>query len=157
MQQNVCVKKMTKQLTGKRGDTQIHSVVRSGNLELVLEIITCCNEAELIELLSKQNQSGENALYVAAESGDLVLVKELIKYYDIGLASIKARNGYDAFHVAAKQGDFGKCLVFFVFFFSNYSSRIFNLFGIEALYVAVVVLLWFFIMYEFFIYHKYVT
>lgn len=105
-QQNVPVKKMTKQLTGKRGDTQIHSVVRSGNLELALEIIAGCGEGELVELLSKQNQSAETALYVAAESGDLVLVKELIKYYDIGSASIKARNGYDAFHVAAKQGDF---------------------------------------------------
>ncbi|XP_055812357.1 ankyrin repeat-containing protein At5g02620-like [Solanum dulcamara] len=106
VQQNVSMKKMTKQLTGKRGDTQIHSVVRSGSLELALEIITSCVEGELVELLSKQNQSGENALYVAAESGDLVLVKELIKFYDIGSASIKARNGYDGFHVAAKQGDF---------------------------------------------------
>ncbi|XP_009599077.1 ankyrin repeat-containing protein At5g02620-like [Nicotiana tomentosiformis] len=105
-QQKLSGKKMTKQLTGKRGDTEFHSVVRGGNLELALEIINGCVEGELVELMSKQNQSAETALYVAAEYGHVELVKEMSKYYDIGSASIKARNGYDAFHVAAKQGDF---------------------------------------------------
>ncbi|XVE61805.1 hypothetical protein DITRI_Ditri06bG0068700 [Diplodiscus trichospermus] len=98
-------KKMTKQLTGKRDDTRLHSAVRAGDLELVLEIISGGEDGELKDLLSKQNQTGETALYVAAECGYADLVKEMIKYYDIVLAGVKARNGYDAFHIAAKQGD----------------------------------------------------
>ncbi|XWS66984.1 hypothetical protein CRYUN_Cryun05aG0247500 [Craigia yunnanensis] len=62
-------------------------------------------DVELKDLLSKQNQSGETALYVAAECGYADLVKEMMKYYDIVLAGVRARNGYDAFHIAAKQGD----------------------------------------------------
>ncbi|GMH17968.1 hypothetical protein Nepgr_019809 [Nepenthes gracilis] len=52
-----------------------------------------------------QNQSGETTLYVAAECGYVDIVKELIKRYDMGSAAIKAKNGYDSFHVAAKQGN----------------------------------------------------
>ncbi|KAK8600172.1 hypothetical protein V6N12_050030 [Hibiscus sabdariffa] len=110
-EQNFQKKKMTKQLTGKRDDTPLHSAVRAGDLELVLEMIRGTEdgegegEGELRDLLCKQNQSGETALYVAAECGNAGLVKELIKYCDIVLAGIKARNGFDAFHIAAKQGD----------------------------------------------------
>ncbi|OVA18243.1 Ankyrin repeat [Macleaya cordata] len=99
------IKKMKKQLTGKRDDTPLHSAARAGDLEEIKEILTRTGEAELKELLSKQNQSGETALYVAAEYGDVDLVEEMIKFYDIASAGIKARNGYDAFHIAAKQGD----------------------------------------------------
>ncbi|XVE59188.1 hypothetical protein DITRI_Ditri05aG0025300 [Diplodiscus trichospermus] len=98
-------KKMTKQLTGKRDDTPLHSAARAGNLAEVSEILTGTAEEELKEMLPKQNQSGETALYVAAEYGYVDLVKEMIKYYDLVDAGIKARNGFDAFHIAAKQGD----------------------------------------------------
>ncbi|XP_021278740.1 ankyrin repeat-containing protein At5g02620-like [Herrania umbratica] len=98
-------KKMTKQLTGKREDTPLHSAARAGNLAVVTEILTGTPEDELKELLPKQNQSGETALYVAAEYGYVDLVKEMINYYDLADAGIKARNGFDAFHIAAKQGD----------------------------------------------------
>ncbi|CAI0465803.1 unnamed protein product, partial [Linum tenue] len=37
--------------------------------------------------------------------GHVDIVKELIKHCDTGLAGIKARNGYDAFHIASKQGN----------------------------------------------------
>lgn len=94
---------MTKQLTGKRDDTPLHSAVRARNLEVVKEILSA--EGELKEFLSKQNQSGETALYVAAEYGHVDVLKEIIKYCDIADAEIKAKNGYDAFHIAAKQGD----------------------------------------------------
>ncbi|GMG99466.1 hypothetical protein Nepgr_001306 [Nepenthes gracilis] len=53
-----------------------------------------------------QNQSDETTLYVAAECGYVDIVKELIKRYDVGSAAIKAKNGYDSFHVAAKQWEF---------------------------------------------------
>ncbi|CAK9147212.1 unnamed protein product [Ilex paraguariensis] len=96
---------MTKQLTGKRDDTPLHSAARAGNLEEALEIIKHKGDEELKEFLSKQNQAGETALYVAAEYGYADVVKEIIKYHDIGSAGAKARNGCDAFLIAAKQGD----------------------------------------------------
>ncbi|GMH19642.1 hypothetical protein Nepgr_021483 [Nepenthes gracilis] len=79
--------------------------VRVGNLKEVLRILTSSEDVELKGLLSMQNQSGETTLYVAAECGYFDIVKELIKHYDMGSAAIKAKNGYDAFHVAAKQGN----------------------------------------------------
>ncbi|CAL0326822.1 unnamed protein product [Lupinus luteus] len=96
---------MKKQLTGIRNDSPLHSAIRSGNLELVLEIISGRVDEELKKLLSNQNNSGETALYVAAENGHVDIVKELIRYHDVVLASIKARNGFDAFHIAAKNGE----------------------------------------------------
>ncbi|CAL5389010.1 unnamed protein product [Camellia sinensis] len=99
-------KKMTKQLTGKRDDTPLHSAARAGQLGVIMEILNGSNgEEELEELLLKQNQAGETALFVAAEYGYVELVREMIKYYDLVEASIKARNGFDALHIAAKQGD----------------------------------------------------
>lgn len=95
---------MEKQLTGIRGDSPLQSAIRAGNLELVREITSQSPEGELKELLSKRNNSCETALYVAAENDHLDIVKELIGYYDIGLAGFKARNGFDAFHIAAKNG-----------------------------------------------------
>lgn len=103
-------KKMAKQLTGKRDDTPLHLAARSGNLQLVMEIISEREDAELKELLCKQNHSGETALYVAVECGFVDIVKEMMKCYDISMAAIKAKNGYDAFHVASKQGNLGKSL-----------------------------------------------
>lgn len=102
-------KKMAKQLTGKRDDTPLHSAVRRGNKDEVVEILTKTRESDLNVLLGKQNQSGETALYVAAEYGDVEIVKEMIKCYDLALVEIKARNGFDAFHIAAKQGHLSTC------------------------------------------------
>lgn len=98
-------KKMTKQLTGKRDDTPLHSAARSGNLGVVMEIISNAEETELNELLWKQNQSGETALFVAAEYGYVDVVVEMMKHYDLAAAGVKARSGFDALHIAAKQGD----------------------------------------------------
>ncbi|XP_022986837.1 ankyrin repeat-containing protein At5g02620-like isoform X1 [Cucurbita maxima] len=98
-------KKMTTQLTGKRDDTPLHSAARGGNLTAAMEILTNADEVKLKELLAKQNHSGETALYVAAEYGYVDLVREMLKYYDLADAEIKARNGFDAFHIATKQGD----------------------------------------------------
>ncbi|RDX95421.1 Ankyrin repeat-containing protein, partial [Mucuna pruriens] len=98
-------KKMTKQLTGKRDDTPLHSAARAGNLAVLKDTITGTDEAELHQLLAKQNQDGETALYIAAEYGYIDVVREMIQYYDLADAGIKARNGFDALHIAAKQGD----------------------------------------------------
>ncbi|KAK8659910.1 hypothetical protein V6N13_030100 [Hibiscus sabdariffa] len=100
--------KMTKQVTSKTDDTPLHSAVRAGDFELFLEIISgSIEDGELEDLLSKRNQFGETALYVAAECGYADFVKEMIKYHDIVLAGVKARNGFDAFHIAANQRDLG--------------------------------------------------
>ncbi|KAE9616638.1 putative ankyrin repeat-containing protein [Lupinus albus] len=97
-------KKMTKQLTGKRDDTPLHSAARAGNLDVIKDTLSGTDEGEVRELLAKQNQAGETALYVAAEYGHVDIVRELIQYYDLADAGIKARNGFDALHISAKQG-----------------------------------------------------
>ncbi|KAL4189145.1 hypothetical protein AMTRI_Chr08g164030 [Amborella trichopoda] len=109
-------KKMTKQLTGKRDDTALHSAARSGNAGVVSEIFSSAaphDGGNFEELLSRQNQAGETPLYVAAEYGYGDVVREMLKYSDILTAGIKARNGYDAFHIAAKQGDLVRKLLEF--------------------------------------------
>jgi ankyrin repeat protein len=106
-------KKMTKQLTGKRNDTALHHAVRASNLEAVREILSgASDDAALEELLSAQNQSGETGLYVAAECGCVELVREMLQYHDANVASIKAKNGYDALLISAKQGDVGILFIF---------------------------------------------
>ncbi|XP_071710055.1 ankyrin repeat-containing protein At5g02620-like [Rutidosis leptorrhynchoides] len=89
----------------KRDDTSLHIAIRAGDIYAALEILRNTEELKLKELLSKTNQSGETVLYVAAEYGCVDLVKEMMKYYDLEAAGIKAKNGCDAFHIAAKQGD----------------------------------------------------
>ncbi|MED6180051.1 hypothetical protein PIB30_006867 [Stylosanthes scabra] len=103
---SVTRKKMTKQLTGKRDDTRLHSAARSGNVSVIRETLTATeDEEELHELLARQNQDGETPLYVAAEYGYVDVVREMIQFYDLPDAGIKARNGFDALHIAPKQGD----------------------------------------------------
>ncbi|OIT01921.1 PREDICTED: ankyrin repeat-containing protein At5g02620 [Nicotiana attenuata] len=98
-------RKRGKESPGKRGDSPLHFAVRAGNLGKVKEIVQKLDISKGIsDLLSKQNQEGETALYVAAENGHTLIVAELLKHLDLQTASILARNGYDAFHVAAKQG-----------------------------------------------------
>lgn len=106
-QQSFNKKQMKKILTGKRDDSALHSAVRTGDLEVVLQIINGSGAEEVKELLSKQNQSGETALYVAAECGHVHLVEEMAKYYDVTSAAIKSKSGFDAFHIAAKLGELG--------------------------------------------------
>ncbi|CAN6890438.1 unnamed protein product, partial [Brassica oleracea] len=90
---------------GKRGDSPLHIAARTGNLGKVMESIRSCNGAEeLKELLSKQNLEGETPLYTAADNGHSLVVEEMLKHMNLEIASIAARNGFDPFHVAAKQG-----------------------------------------------------
>ncbi|KAF8086972.1 hypothetical protein N665_0607s0032 [Sinapis alba] len=90
---------------GKRGDSPLHIAARTGNLGKVKELIRgSCDGEELRELLSKQNLEGETPLYTAAENGHSFVVEEMLKHMNLETASIAARNGFDPFHVAAKQG-----------------------------------------------------
>ncbi|KAG6481508.1 ankyrin repeat-containing protein At5g02620-like [Zingiber officinale] len=99
-------KKMAKQVTGKRDDTPLHSAARAGNLAAVKELLSGAATAEaLVDLLCKQNQVGETPLFVTAEYGYVDVVREMIMHHDASMAGIKAKNGFDALHIAAKQGD----------------------------------------------------
>ncbi|EOY07003.1 hypothetical protein QUC31_011577 [Theobroma cacao] len=89
---------------GKRGDSPLHLAARTGNLSRVREILQNSDGPNAKEFLAKQNLEGETPLYVAAENGQAVIVAEMLKHVDLETASITARNGYDPFHVAAKQG-----------------------------------------------------
>ncbi|KAM0946495.1 putative ankyrin repeat-containing domain, PGG domain, ankyrin repeat-containing domain superfamily [Dioscorea sansibarensis] len=99
--------KKPKENSGKRGDTQLHLAARAGNAALAEKTISECKESHLKDLVSKQNQDGETALYVAAESGHVEVVCEILKVSDMQAAAIKASNSFDALHIAAKQGHAG--------------------------------------------------
>ncbi|KAK1420788.1 hypothetical protein QVD17_22654 [Tagetes erecta] len=99
-------RKTSKLVAGKRDDSPLHTAARAGDINATMDILgDCYGEEELISLLSKQNYAGEPPLYVAAEYGHVDLVRLLIDQCDISTASIKANNGFDALHIAAKQGD----------------------------------------------------
>lgn len=118
-------KKMTKQLTGKRDDTSFHHAARAGNLEGIREILSGArDDMALKELLAAQNQSGETGLYVAAEYGHVELVREMLQYHDANVASIKAKNGYDAFLISAKQGDVGILFLYLAFLSFVFSKMV---------------------------------
>ncbi|KAA8532176.1 hypothetical protein F0562_006682 [Nyssa sinensis] len=97
-------RKKSKESPGKRGDSPLHLAARAGNLIKVKEIFQKWDSNGVKDLLSKQNQDGETALYVVAEKGHAPIVGEFLKHSDLQTASIAAKNGYDPFHIAAKQG-----------------------------------------------------
>lgn len=105
-------KKRSKDSPGKRGDSQLHLAARAGNLTKARDIFQKFDDNVIKEMLSKQNQEGETALFVAAENGHNMVVGEFLKYVDVETASIGANNGFDPFHVAAKQGHLGEYLFF---------------------------------------------
>ncbi|URD83419.1 Ankyrin repeat-containing protein [Musa troglodytarum] len=94
----------SKESPGKRGDLELHLAARAGNAVRVHKVLSECNETQLKDLLCKQNQDGETALYIAAEKGHVDVVREILKVSDTQSAAIKANNSYDSFHIAAKQG-----------------------------------------------------
>ncbi|KAL6221465.1 hypothetical protein ACLB2K_009216 [Fragaria x ananassa] len=102
-------RRKSKESPGKRGDSQLHLAARAGNLARVKEIVGNCNtstsSSDAIGLLmSKTNQEGETPLYASAENGHAIVVREMLKHMDLQSASIAARNGYDPFHIAVRQG-----------------------------------------------------
>lgn len=100
----------SKDSPGKKGDTSLHLAARAGNLPHVQKILSECDETQLRDLVSKQNQDGETALYVSAEKGYVDVVREILRLSDVQSAAVKANNSFDAFHIAAKQGHLGMFL-----------------------------------------------
>lgn len=132
-------RKKSKESPGKRGDSQLHLAARGGNLVRVKEILqNCTTSKDSIDLLSKTNQEGETPLYVAAENGHALVVGEMLKFMDLQTASITARNGYDPFHIAARQGHLGKssptpCYTLYDHIFHQYLLLIFLPFYLNQL------------------------
>ncbi|KAL5997938.1 hypothetical protein ACLOJK_008872 [Asimina triloba] len=106
-QQSFGEMKKNKEPAGKRGDSLLHLAARTGDLAKVKEILQDSDDGRRKEVLSMQNQDGETPLYVAAENGFVLVVGELLKALDFQTAALKARNSYDAFHIAAKSGHLG--------------------------------------------------
>ncbi|GMH10123.1 hypothetical protein Nepgr_011964 [Nepenthes gracilis] len=114
-------KKMyVKQVTGKHNDTEMHLAAQRGDLEAVRQILAEIDaqmtgtmsgaefDDELEEIrtaiVNEVNELGETALFTAAERGHLDVVKELLPCMTSeGIAS-KNRSGFDALHIAARQG-----------------------------------------------------
>ncbi|XP_010930296.2 ankyrin repeat-containing protein At5g02620-like [Elaeis guineensis] len=88
----------------KRGDTPLHLAARAGNMVHAMKILLDCSDSHLKDLISKQNQDGETALYIAAEMGHIGVVREILSVSDVQSASLKATNNFDAFHIAARKG-----------------------------------------------------
>lgn len=117
-------KKYVKQVTGRHNDTELHLAALRGDLAAVRQILSEIHaqvtgtddgaelDAEVAEIraavVNEVNQVEETALFIAAEKGFLDVVVELLKYSDRECLSRKNRAGFDALHVAAREGHRGE-------------------------------------------------
>ncbi|KAG6531467.1 ankyrin repeat-containing protein ITN1-like [Zingiber officinale] len=113
-------KKYVKQVTGRHNDTEIHLAAHRGDLAAVRQILREIDvqitgeegaaefDAEVAEIraamVNEVNEVEETALFIAAEKGFLDIVVELLKYSDRESLSRKNRVGFDALHVAVREG-----------------------------------------------------
>nr|CAD1841988.1 unnamed protein product [Ananas comosus var. bracteatus] len=118
MDQSAGKKKYVKQVTGRHNDTELHLAAQRGDLAAVRHILTEIDaqmtgtgaefDAEVAEIRSavvnEVNEVEETALFIAAEKGFLDIVVELLKHSDRESLARKNRSGFDAFHIAAREG-----------------------------------------------------
>lgn len=113
-------KKYVKQVTGRHNDTELHLAAQRGDLAAVLKILGEINsqmsgepgaaefDTEVAEIraamVGEVNEVEETALLIAAEKGFLDVVLELLKYSSRETLARKNRSGYDALHLAAREG-----------------------------------------------------
>lgn len=113
-------KKYVKQVTGRYNDTELHLAAQRGDLAAVHKILSEIDsqmtgeaggeefDAEVAEIstamVGEVNEVDETALLIAAEKGFLDVVLELLKYSSRETLVRKNRSGYDALHVAAREG-----------------------------------------------------
>ncbi|KAK1256903.1 Ankyrin repeat-containing protein [Acorus gramineus] len=57
-----------------------------------------------LAVVSEVNEVGETPLFIAAERGHLALVEELLKWLDKEGVAKKNRSGFDALHIAVREG-----------------------------------------------------
>ncbi|GFQ06363.1 ankyrin repeat-containing protein at5g02620 [Phtheirospermum japonicum] len=110
-------KKMTKQLTGKRDDTALHSAARAGNIIAIREIIEDAGrrrrrvDGDIVErklgwrdaILGSKPGMDFDALHIAAKQGDLEVVKVLMEAHPELSMTVDIANT-TALHTAATQG-----------------------------------------------------
>ncbi|KAF3321941.1 ankyrin repeat-containing protein [Carex littledalei] len=106
--------KYVRQVTGRHNDTELHVAARQGDVMAVRMILEGIRDqaeregvavAEIQSLVASEvNEVGDTPLIVAAEKGFVEVVVELVKYLDRDGVVVKNRCGYDAFHVAVREG-----------------------------------------------------
>lgn len=115
-------KKYVKQVTGRHNDTELHLAAQRGDLDAVRQIIAEIDaqmtgtgeefDSEVAEIraaiVNEANEMEETALLIAAEKGFLDIVVELLKHSDKESLRRKNKSGFDALHVAAKEGHRGE-------------------------------------------------
>ncbi|KAG0496997.1 hypothetical protein HPP92_001688 [Vanilla planifolia] len=113
-------KKYLKQVTGRHNDTELHLAAQRGDLASVKQILSeiglqlvgdaggAESHAEVAEIraamVSEVNEVEETALFIAAEMGFLDILLELLKYSSMETLKRKNKSGYDALHIAAREG-----------------------------------------------------
>ncbi|CAO1946508.1 unnamed protein product [Urochloa humidicola] len=105
-----------RQVTGRHNDTDIHVAARGGDAAALRRALreaaaAVATEEGLEELeaarravAAEPNEAGETPLVAAAERGHLEVVVELLRHLDAEGLAAKNRSGYDALHVAAREG-----------------------------------------------------
>jgi ankyrin repeat protein len=115
-------KKYVKQVTGRHNDTELHLAAQRGDLDAVRQIIAEIDaqmtgtgedfDTEVAEIraavVNEANEVEETALLIAAEKGFIHIVLELLKHSDKDSLARKNKSGFDALHVAAKEGHRGE-------------------------------------------------
>ncbi|RZR92156.1 hypothetical protein BHM03_00020409 [Ensete ventricosum] len=113
-------KKYVKQVTGRHNDTELHLAAQRGDLAAVRMILgeieaqmtgTAVGadfDAQVAEIraavVNDVNEVDETALFTAAEKGFLDVVVELLKYSDQESLIRRNKSGFDALHIAAREG-----------------------------------------------------
>lgn len=113
-------KKYVKQVTGRYNDTELHLAAQRGDLAAVRRILGEI-DAQMMEVAAEEdvgaevaeiqaavvnevNEVDETPLFIAAAEGFVEVVVELLKYSSRESVVRKNRSGFDAFHVAAREG-----------------------------------------------------
>jgi ankyrin repeat protein len=106
-----------RQVTGRHNDTDLHVAARVGDVAAVRralgEAAAAEEGAEELEaarraVAAEPNQAGETPLVAATERGHLEVVVELLRHLDDEAVAVKNRSGYDALHVATREGHLGE-------------------------------------------------
>jgi ankyrin repeat protein len=114
-----------RQVTGRHNDTDIHVAARGGDAAALRRALSVAAaavaatgegpedlEAARRAVAAEPNEAGETPLVAAAERGHLEVVVELLRHLDAEGLAAKNRSGYDALHVAAREGRHGECQFF---------------------------------------------
>lgn len=109
-----------RQVTGRHNDTDLHVAARGGDagalrraLDEAAAAVATGEGREALEevrraVAAEPNEAGETPLVAAAERGHLEVVRELLRHLDAEGVAAKNRSGYDALHVAAREGRHGE-------------------------------------------------